>query len=139
MGFRFRRPIRILPGIRLNIGRRGVSTSVGVRGAHVTVGHGQVRETVGVPGSGLSYTHLGKSRPPNCRGVRRGGAGRRCSGIAAGQGVGRVAVDRGPDRPRRGHCAAHGQTRRMNLEQLKQNVGWHVQLQPPAIRSDNGK
>jgi hypothetical protein len=58
MGFRFRRSIRILPGIRLNIGKRGVSTSIGVRGAHVTLGHGQVRETVGLPGTGLSYTHV---------------------------------------------------------------------------------
>jgi uncharacterized protein DUF4236 len=58
MGFRFRRSIRILPGIRLNFGKRGVSTSIGVRGAHVTVGHGKVRETVGLPGSGISYTHV---------------------------------------------------------------------------------
>ena len=56
MGFRFRRSIRIVPGIRLNIGKRGVSTSIGVRGAHITLGHGQVRETVGLPGTGLSYT-----------------------------------------------------------------------------------
>jgi hypothetical protein len=33
-----------------------VSTSIGVKGAHITVGHGQVRETVGIPGTGLSYT-----------------------------------------------------------------------------------
>jgi hypothetical protein len=58
MGFRFRRSFRILPGLRLNIGKRGVSTSIGVRGAHITVGHGQVRETVGLPGTGLSYTHV---------------------------------------------------------------------------------
>lgn len=58
MGFRFRRSIKILPGVRLNIGKRGVSTSIGVRGAHITVGHGKVRETVGLPGTGLSYTHV---------------------------------------------------------------------------------
>jgi hypothetical protein len=40
-----------------------VSTSLGVRGAHVTVGHGKVRETVGLPGTGLSYTHVdGKNK-----------------------------------------------------------------------------
>jgi hypothetical protein len=55
---RFRRSIRILPFLRLNIGKRGVSTSFGVRGAHITVGHGKVRETVGLPGTGLSYTHV---------------------------------------------------------------------------------
>lgn len=57
MGFRVRRSIRLFPGVRINIGKRGVSTSIGVRGAHITVGHGKVRETVGLPGSGLSYTH----------------------------------------------------------------------------------
>jgi|SRR5882757_8857 len=58
MPFRFRRSIKILPGVRLNLSRSGVSTSVGVRGAHITVGHGKVRETVGLPGTGLSYTHV---------------------------------------------------------------------------------
>jgi hypothetical protein len=55
MGFRFRRSIRILPGIRLNLGKRPTSVSLGVRGAHVTMrpGH-KVRATVGVPGTGLS-------------------------------------------------------------------------------------
>jgi hypothetical protein len=62
MGFRFRRAIKILPGLRLNFGKRGVSTSIGVRGAHITVGHGQIRETVGLPGSGLSYTHVEKTQ-----------------------------------------------------------------------------
>jgi hypothetical protein len=60
MGFRFRRSIKILPGIRLNFGKRGISTSIGVRGAHVTFGKTGTRATVGLPGSGLSYTHLEK-------------------------------------------------------------------------------
>jgi len=56
MGFRFRRSIKIAPGVRINLSKSGASTSIGTRGAHVTVGHGQVRETVGIPGTGLSYT-----------------------------------------------------------------------------------
>lgn len=56
MGLRFRRRIKVLPGVYLNVSRSGVSTSVGVRGAHVTLGHGKVRATSGIPGSGLSYT-----------------------------------------------------------------------------------
>jgi hypothetical protein len=60
MGFRFRRSIKILPGIRLNFGKRGISASIGVRGAHVTFGKTGTRTTVGLPGSGLSYTHLEK-------------------------------------------------------------------------------
>jgi hypothetical protein len=64
-----RRSIRIFPGLRLNIGKRGISTTIGGRGAHVTVGHGQVRETVGLPGTGLSYTHVdghhATAKPPS--------------------------------------------------------------------------
>jgi hypothetical protein len=61
MGFRFRRSIKILPGVRLNFGKRGISTSIGIRGAHITVGKTGTRTTVGLPGSGLSYTHLEKA------------------------------------------------------------------------------
>jgi hypothetical protein len=61
MGFRFRRSVRILPGIRLNFGRRSTSVSLGVRGAHVTFGGSQgTRTTVGLPGTGLSYTEVHK-------------------------------------------------------------------------------
>ncbi|HVA40647.1 MAG TPA: DUF4236 domain-containing protein [Candidatus Binataceae bacterium] len=62
MGFRFRRTVKIFPGVRVNLSRSGLSTSIGVRGAHVTVGHGKVRETVGLPGSGLSYTTTQSTR-----------------------------------------------------------------------------
>ena len=56
MGFRFRRSIKILPGIRINLGKRGVSLSAGVRGANITVGKNGTRTTVGIPGTGMSYT-----------------------------------------------------------------------------------
>lgn len=58
MAFRFHRSVKVLPGIRLNFGKRGISTSIGVRGAYVTFGGSGTRTTVGLPGSGLSYTHL---------------------------------------------------------------------------------
>ena len=66
MPFRFRRSIRIAPGIRLNVGKRGLSASVGVRGAHITVVGGPgVRATVSAPGTGLSYTTgTGRRRSP---------------------------------------------------------------------------
>src|SRR5258705_335428 len=65
--FRFRRSIRILPGVRINVGKRSASMSVGVRGAHVTFGGPQgTRTTVGLPGTGLSYTEVSKPQqmPP---------------------------------------------------------------------------
>jgi len=57
MGLRFYRRLRILPGLTLNLGKRGLSVSAGVRGAHVTLGSGGVRETVGLPGTGLCWTN----------------------------------------------------------------------------------
>jgi hypothetical protein len=36
MGSRFCRSFRVLPFLRLNIGKRGSSVSIGGRGAHVT-------------------------------------------------------------------------------------------------------
>src|SRR5882672_2942036 len=62
MPLRFRRSIHILPGIRLNFSKRGVSTSIGVKGAHVTLGHGKTRTTVGLPGTGLSFTYIEGAR-----------------------------------------------------------------------------
>lgn len=56
MGLRFRRRISISPGVAINLSKSGPSLSLGRRGAHVTLGHGHIRETVGIPGSGLSYT-----------------------------------------------------------------------------------
>jgi hypothetical protein len=56
VGLRFRRRISIGPGLRLNVSKSGISTSVGTRGAWFTIGHGKTRETVGLPGTGVSYT-----------------------------------------------------------------------------------
>ena len=64
MGFRFQKRLKIFPGLSINIGKSGVSASIGAPGAHVTVGHGQVRETVGIPGTGLSYTNVSTIAEP---------------------------------------------------------------------------
>jgi hypothetical protein len=56
MTFRFRRRIRLFPGVYANISKRGVSVSAGVRGARVTLDkRGGVRETVSLPGTGASW------------------------------------------------------------------------------------
>lgn len=60
MSFRFQRRIKIIPGVTLNVGKRGVSTSIGRCGAHITFGQNGVRTTVGIPGTGISYTSLSK-------------------------------------------------------------------------------
>lgn len=66
MGLRFRRSVRLFPGVRLNFSRSGVSTSVGMRGASLTIGSRGTYANVGLPGSGLSQrTRL--DPPPNPR------------------------------------------------------------------------
>ena len=55
--------IRNLPWLYLNLGKNGVSFSVGPRGAKVTIGKRGVRGSVGLPGSGIRYeTPYYKSR-----------------------------------------------------------------------------
>lgn len=56
MAFRFRRSIKIAKGPRLNLSKSGASFSVGGRGASLNLGSRGVRSTVGLPGSGLSYS-----------------------------------------------------------------------------------
>ena len=56
MPFRFWRRVKIAPGVTLNLSRSGTSVSLGPRGAKTTIGHGRVRQTVGLPGTGLFYT-----------------------------------------------------------------------------------
>jgi hypothetical protein len=57
MGWRFRRSLRILPGLRVNISKRGFSSlSIGRRGLTLNMGRRGVRETIGLPGTGISYT-----------------------------------------------------------------------------------
>lgn len=56
MGFRFRRTLQLMPGVRLNFGKTGVSTSIGPRGAKLTVGPRGITRTLGLPGTGLFHT-----------------------------------------------------------------------------------
>jgi Protein of unknown function (DUF4236)/Bacterial SH3 domain len=57
MGWRYRRPVRLAPGSRINITGSGVSTvSFGSRGATLNMGKGGTRTTFGLPGSGVSYS-----------------------------------------------------------------------------------
>lgn len=62
MGFRFRRSVRIAPGLRLNLSKSGGSVSVGRRGATVNLSGRGTRTTVGLPGTGISYSSTTSSR-----------------------------------------------------------------------------
>ena len=53
--FRFRKTISILPGVRINLSKTGVSGSLGGHGATVNVGKKGEQVTLGIPGTGMSY------------------------------------------------------------------------------------
>ncbi len=63
MPLRFHRAVRLLPGVRLNVGKTGASVTLGTHGVHETIGPTGVRTTVALPGTGLSYTHLARPEP----------------------------------------------------------------------------
>jgi hypothetical protein len=62
MGLRFHRVFSILPGLRINLSKTGLSTSVGPRGADVNIGRHGVTTNAGIPGTGLSYRQKMGSR-----------------------------------------------------------------------------
>lgn len=55
MGFRFYRRINLIPGVSINLGKRGASLSVGPRGAKTTFGRNGARTSIGIPGTGMRY------------------------------------------------------------------------------------
>lgn len=65
MGLRFRKIFRLAPGVQLNLSKSGASVSLGRKGATVNIGGKGVRETVGLPGSGLSYSEQQSWRGKN--------------------------------------------------------------------------
>lgn len=57
MGLQFRKSIKILPGVKINISKSSVGVSAGVKGLHASVNSkGQVRGTASLPGTGVRYT-----------------------------------------------------------------------------------
>ncbi|HZK76310.1 MAG TPA: DUF4236 domain-containing protein [Candidatus Kapabacteria bacterium] len=53
MGIRFRKYIKLMPGVRLNISKSGVSTRIGPRGLSVNIGKRGTYLNAGIPGTGI--------------------------------------------------------------------------------------
>lgn len=53
MGLRFRRSIKLAPGIRMNLSGSGLSWSLGPRGASIGIGKRGTYLNTGIPGTGL--------------------------------------------------------------------------------------
>jgi hypothetical protein len=57
MTLRFRRSIRIMPGVRVNLGLHGAGVSVGPRGLHVGMNRRGMYTSAGIPGTGIYAVH----------------------------------------------------------------------------------
>jgi hypothetical protein len=55
MAWRFFRSLRVLPGVRVNFSKMGLSVTLGNRGATLNIGRTGVSTAVGLPGSGISF------------------------------------------------------------------------------------
>lgn len=56
MGLRFRKSVTLCKGVKLNIGKTGVSLSAGIPGFRKTIhSSGRVTTSVGIPGTGIYY------------------------------------------------------------------------------------
>lgn len=62
MPFSYRRSTKIAPGVRLNVGKRGASVSLGSRAGGVNIGRRGASARVRTPIKGLSY----RSRLSGC-------------------------------------------------------------------------
>jgi hypothetical protein len=71
MGLRFRRRLRIIPGLWLNLNKSGGSLSVGGHGFTENIGPRGHQETISARGTGLSYRtkrrSIGTSHRPIAR------------------------------------------------------------------------
>lgn len=57
MGLRYRKSIKVAPGVKVNLNRKSASVSVGGKGFHKTFNsNGQTTTSVNLPVKGLSYT-----------------------------------------------------------------------------------
>ncbi len=67
MALRFNKRVKIAPGIKVNVGLKGVnSTTIGPKGASINIGKKGTHVNAGIPGTGLSTrTKISgaKSRP----------------------------------------------------------------------------
>lgn len=63
MGLRFRKSLKIAPGVKLNLNKKSTSVTFGGKGVHHTISStGKRTSTVGIPGTGLSYSKTSNSK-----------------------------------------------------------------------------
>lgn len=64
MTWSYRKRIKVIPGVHLNISKRGISTNIGVRGANITISGSGAHLNIGIPGTGIrSRIKLSEGQP----------------------------------------------------------------------------
>jgi tetratricopeptide (TPR) repeat protein len=74
VGFRLRKSITLLPGVRMTFSKTGIGYSAGVKGYRVTRrADGRTQKTLSIPGTGVSYVSMqgDRSRAPSRRAAPR--------------------------------------------------------------------
>jgi hypothetical protein len=56
MTFRFSKTIKLFPGVKINLSKSGISTSIGASRATVNIGKSGTFTTVGLLGTGISQS-----------------------------------------------------------------------------------
>lgn len=71
MSLRFRKSVKILPGVRINFNKNSTSLSLGPRGAHYTMSSsGRRTVSAGIPGTGLYYSESANPRTKAARATK---------------------------------------------------------------------
>ena len=79
MGLRFRKSVKIAPGVRLNISKKSVGISAGVKGYRKSINSsGRVTTSIGTPVAGVSYV-----KTENLKSKKKKAASNRASSTAA--------------------------------------------------------
>lgn len=79
MGLRLRKSVKIAPGVRLNIGKKSVGVSAGVKGYRKSINSsGRVTTSIGTPVAGVSYV-----KTENLKSKKKKAASNRASSTAA--------------------------------------------------------
>jgi hypothetical protein len=60
MGFRFRKSISVCKGVKINLSKTSVSTTIGGKVGRVTVGNKQVTTSASIPKTGISFFKIFK-------------------------------------------------------------------------------
>ncbi len=69
MPIRFHKSFKLFPGVRVNLSKSGIGLSEGVGPVHVSEGPRGTRETVSIPGTGVSFYEQQSRKKKGCFGI----------------------------------------------------------------------